>query len=157
MAPLWHGLRDSARAGLKQRDYAQKSLAERLATTGVEAGELVSADRSKLGWIPGVEIFPRRIFPQRHRGFFGEFARQGEGVLGQIGLWPRQWATATMYANSAKGFHVHPPFIPEGTDAAQWFAKLFRRFREFQAAPLRPRAMGRDVLCPGHGRDAARR
>jgi len=138
MSSLWRGLRESAQAELKQRDYHQKSLAERLATTGVEAGQLVGADRTQLGWIPGVEIFPRRIFPQRHRGFFGEFARQGEGDLGRIGLWPRQWATATMFANTAKGFHIHPPHIPEGADPAQWFAKLFRESPQDYA--LRPYA-----------------
>jgi dTDP-4-dehydrorhamnose 3,5-epimerase-like enzyme len=126
MQPIWSGLRESAQAQLSQRDYHQSSLAERLATTGVEAGELAGVDRTQLGWIPGVEIFSRRVFPQRHRGFFGEFARRGEGELGRIGLWPRQWATATMYADTAKGFHIHPPFIPEGTEPARWFAKLFR-------------------------------
>jgi dTDP-4-dehydrorhamnose 3,5-epimerase-like enzyme len=30
-----------------------------------------------------------------------------------------------MYANTAKGFHIHPPSIPEGMDAAEWFQKLF--------------------------------
>jgi dTDP-4-dehydrorhamnose 3,5-epimerase-like enzyme len=126
MQSPWQGLREEAREALTQRDYRQRTLAERLATTGVEAGELVAADRAGLAWIPGVEIFARRIFPQRHRGFFGEFARRGEGTLGRIGLWPRQWATATMFANSAKGFHIHPPFIPDGREPAQWFAKLFR-------------------------------
>jgi len=130
MKPLWQGLRESARAELKQRDYHQKSLADRLATTGVEAGELLGADRLHLGWIPGVEIFARRIYAQRHRGFFGEFARRGEGELGRIGLWPRQWATATMYANTVKGFHIHPPCIPEGIEAAKWFETLFRQTPE---------------------------
>ena len=128
--PAWQGLRESARAELKQRDYRQTSLAERLATTGVEVGELVGADRTSVGWIPGVEIFPRRIYPQRHRGFFGEFARRGEGELGRIGLWPRQWATATMFAGTAKGFHIHPPSVPEGMDAAEWFTKLFKESPE---------------------------
>jgi len=136
MNPLWRGLRESAQSQLGQRNYSVQSLADRLATTGVEAGELVGADRRSLGWIPGVEIFSRRIYPQRHRGFFGEFARRGEGELGRIGLWPRQWATATMYANTAKGFHIHPPFIPEGVDPAQWFAKLFRE--EPENYELRP-------------------
>jgi dTDP-4-dehydrorhamnose 3,5-epimerase-like enzyme len=136
MTPVWQGLRDSARAELKQRDYQQKSLADRLATSGVEAGELVGADRASLGWIPGVEIFARRVYPQRHRGYFGEFARRGEGELGRIGLWPRQWATATMFANTAKGFHIHPPSIPDGMDAAEWFAKLFREMPEnFELRP----------------------
>jgi len=127
---LWRGLRDSAQSRLGQRNYSVQSLGERLATTGVEAGELVGADRLHLGWIPGVEIFARRVYPQRHRGFFGEFARRGEGELGRIGLWPRQWATATMFANTAKGFHIHPPSIPEGVDAAEWFGKLFRETPE---------------------------
>jgi dTDP-4-dehydrorhamnose 3,5-epimerase-like enzyme len=136
MSFLWHGLRESAQSQLGQRNYSVKSLSERLAATGVEAGELLRADRLQLGWIPGVEIFPRKVYPQRHRGFFGEFARRGEGELGRIGLWPKQWATATMYANTAKGFHIHPPSIPEGIDPAQWFAKLFRETPE--SYDLRP-------------------
>jgi len=122
---LWHGLRESAQGHLVQRNYSVPTLAERLKTTGVEAGELVGVDRASLGWIPGVEIFARRVYPQRHRGFFGEFARRGEGDLGRIGLWPKQWATATMFANTAKGFHIHPPSIPEDTEPAAWFAKLY--------------------------------
>jgi dTDP-4-dehydrorhamnose 3,5-epimerase-like enzyme len=136
MNPLWNGLRENARDALTQRDYHQKSLGDRLATTGVEAGELVGADRTTLGWIPGVEIFARRVYPQRHRGFFGEFARRGEGDLARIGLWPKQWATATMYATTAKGFHIHPPCIPEGVDAAEWQRKLFRE--ESENYGLRP-------------------
>lgn len=122
----WHALKPDARGALAQRDYTQKSLAQRLATSGVETGELI-AKRAELleAWIPGVEIFGRRVFPQRQRGFFGEFGRQGEGVLGEIGLWPRQWATARMFANTAKGFHIHPPHIPEGEDAAAWMHRLF--------------------------------
>lgn len=126
MQPLWQGLRGSAQAKLTQRNYQQKTLAERLATSGVEAGELVGADRAQLAWIPGVEIFARRVYPQRHRGFFGEFARQGHGEVGRIGLWPKQWATATMFAGTAKGFHIHPPSIPDGVAPAKWFAKLFK-------------------------------
>jgi dTDP-4-dehydrorhamnose 3,5-epimerase-like enzyme len=133
---LWHGLRESAQAQLGQRNYSVQSLAERLKTVGVEAGELVGVDRAGLEWIPGVEIFSRKVYPQRHRGFFGEFARRGEGDLGRIGLWPRQWATATMYANTAKGFHIHPPSIPEGVEPADWFAKLFRENPEdYQLRP----------------------
>jgi dTDP-4-dehydrorhamnose 3,5-epimerase-like enzyme len=127
---LWRGLGDNARARLNQRDYAQSSFADRVATSGVPVGELLGADRSKPEvanvWIPGVEFFGRRIFPQRHRGFFGEFARRGDGVLARIGLWPQQWATATMFANTAKGFHVHPPHIPEGEEPSKWFERLFR-------------------------------
>ncbi len=127
MTDLWQGLTANARAALSQRDYSAKSLPERLATTGVEAGELIGASRDSLAgaWIPGVELFGRRIYPQRHRGFFGEFARQDEGILSQIGFWPRQWATAQMFAGTAKGFHIHPPCIPEGADAAAWFRGLF--------------------------------
>ena len=122
---LWTGLRPQARERLTQRNYQVVSLAERLATTGVEAAELVSADRSTLQWIPGVEIFSRRVYPQRHRGFFSEFSRQNEGALAKMGLWPRQWATATMWSKSAKGFHIHPPYIPAETTPEAWFQKLF--------------------------------
>ncbi len=94
---------------------------------GVEAGELAGAIRTQLSasWIPGVEIFARRIYPQRHRGFFGEFARQEEGPLAAIGLWPKQWASARMFHGTAKGFHVHPPYIPEGSTPETWFRRLF--------------------------------
>ena len=137
MSDLWNGLKPDARAHLAQRDYAQKSLAERLRTTGVEAGELI-ADRVTLAdaWIPGVELFARRIHPQRHRGCFGELARMDEGVLAEIGLWPRQWATARMFAATAKGFHIHPPHVPEGTAPEAWFQRLF--VTEPKAFALRP-------------------
>jgi dTDP-4-dehydrorhamnose 3,5-epimerase-like enzyme len=126
---LWRALSPAARDALTQRDYSSKSLAERLATSGVDAGELASADRSQKqiaeAWIPGVEVFARKIFPQRHRGFFGEFARQGDGLLAAIHLWPHQWATARMFAGTSKGFHIHPPHVPDGEDAAKWFRRLF--------------------------------
>ena len=76
-------------------------------------------------WIPGVEIFARNIYPQRHRGLFGELARREEGVLAEIGLWPNQWSAARMFAHTAKGFHIHPPSIPEGTSATEWIQRLF--------------------------------
>jgi len=84
-------------------------------------------DRATLAevWIAGVEILPRRIFPQRHRGFFGEMARMEEGRLAEIGLWPRQWATARMFAGTAKGFHIHPPHVPAGSSPEAWFRRLF--------------------------------
>ncbi|SRR5579862_176303 len=129
MNDLWRGLRDSAKARLSQRDYHLQSFAARLGRGGVEAGELLSANRKDpeiaAAWIPGVEVLPRKIYPQRHRGFFGEFARKGEGKLAEIGLWPAQWATARMFSGTAKGFHVHPPFIPEGEEPEKWFTRLF--------------------------------
>ncbi len=76
-------------------------------------------------WIPGVEIFPRQIHRQRHRGFFGEFVRRDEGILAEIGFWPKQWSAARMFSSTAKGFHVHPPSIPEGSDAAELLRRLF--------------------------------
>ncbi|MEI8342015.1 MAG: hypothetical protein WCH43_10845, partial [Verrucomicrobiota bacterium] len=127
MTDLWKGINPAARGQLTQRDYRVSSLAGRLATTGVEAGELIAAGRDSLGdaWIPGVELFARKIYPQRHRGFFGEFVRQEDGLLAEIGLWPKQWATARMFANTGKGFHIHPPFIPEGENPLDWFNRLF--------------------------------
>ena len=121
----FQGLRPSARDLLVQRNYQVRSLSERLASTGVEAGELLVANRAELAWIPGVEIFGRKIYPQRHRGFFGELARTDEPVLQAIGLWPKQWASARMFAGTAKGFHIHPPHIPQGEDPAAWFKRLF--------------------------------
>src|SRR5256885_16436084 len=75
--------------------------------------------------IPGVEIFPRKIHHQRHRGVFGEFVRRDEGVLQRIGFWPGQWANARMFAQTAKGFHVHPPSIPAETKPEAWMRRLF--------------------------------
>ena len=83
------------------------------------------AEEVKDPWIPGVEIFPRNIHPQHHRGFFGEFVRRDEGILSRIGLWPKQWSAARMFAHTAKGFHVHPPSIPEQSAAADWLRRLF--------------------------------
>src|SRR4051794_3117405 len=111
------------------RDYSSADFARQIAEVGVEAGKLVAADRKAAevhaAWIPGVEIFGRAIYPQRHRGSFGEFARRDEGRLAEIGFWPAQWAAARMFVQTAKGFHVHPPSVPEGTDAADWFRRLF--------------------------------
>jgi dTDP-4-dehydrorhamnose 3,5-epimerase-like enzyme len=100
-----------------------------LSGAGVEAGLLAAADRTKAevrdAWIPGFEIFPRTIYHQRHRGVFGEFVRRDEGVLKRIGFWPSQWANARMFAQTAKGFHVHPPSIPEGEEPESWIRRLF--------------------------------
>jgi dTDP-4-dehydrorhamnose 3,5-epimerase-like enzyme len=124
---LWRGLRGAARQALDTRDYAAGSLAERLDRAGVDAGEIISAKPEELRgvWIPGVKIFPRTIHSQRHRGLFGEFARQNEGPLADSKFSPKQWSAARMFAGTAKGFHVHPPFIPEGKDAAKWMEQLF--------------------------------
>lgn len=126
---LWEGLTNEARAALVTRDYSSRQFAEQLAEVGVEAGRLVAANREDPGmheaWIPGVEMFARNIYPQRHRGSFGEFVRRDEGVLAKIGFWPQQWAAARMFAQTAKGFHVHPPRIPDGISATDWFQRLF--------------------------------
>ncbi len=126
---LWQGLTAEAQRALVTRDYASQSFADRLTGTGIEAGALASLDRTTAEnrdiWIPGVEILPRKIHFQRHRGVFGEFVRRDEGVLQRIGLWPGQWANARMFALTAKGFHVHPPSIPEGTTPDDWMRRLF--------------------------------
>ena len=128
---LWAGLSDEARNALTERDYKAGSLAQRIAYSGIDASELAAADRSrpevKRAWIPGVEIFPRKIHSQHHRGVFGELGRRDEGVLAKIGFWPKQWSAARMFAQSAKGFHVHPPSIPPDTTAEKWLRRLFVR------------------------------
>jgi dTDP-4-dehydrorhamnose 3,5-epimerase-like enzyme len=126
---LWQGLDPAAQKLLKARDYHASPFQQRLSRTGIEAGELATAERRKRdfgeAWIPGVEIFSRCVHSQRHRGTFAEVARRDEGTLAQIGFWPAQWATARMFARTAKGFHVHPPSVPTGEKAADWFQKLF--------------------------------
>jgi dTDP-4-dehydrorhamnose 3,5-epimerase-like enzyme len=127
----WGALAPEASGALVERDYAVSSLSQRIAAVGVEAGQLASANRVdpeiSQAWIPGVEIFARTIYPQRHRGSFGEFARRDEGPLAKIGLWPQQWSAARMFAQTAKGFHIHPPNVPEGTLPNEWFQRLFLR------------------------------
>jgi dTDP-4-dehydrorhamnose 3,5-epimerase-like enzyme len=123
---LWQGVNATAQKALRGRDYAAGSLAQRLATSGVDAGDLDQNNpQLREAWIPGVEIFARTIHAQPHRGIFGEFARRDEGPLAGIGFWPAQWATARMFARTAKGFHIHPPAIPKNKTAADWFKKLF--------------------------------
>ncbi len=107
----WRGLRPAARAALEQRDYS---------TPPLGAGDCVGRET-----IPGVVLFERRVFAQRHRGFLGELGRRGEGALGALGLWPKQWASACMFGGTAKGFHIHPPHVPEGEEPAAWFRRLF--------------------------------
>ena len=137
---LWRGLSTTARRALSARDYKTPTLAERLSTTGIDVDELVAADKTKgelkEAWIPGVEIFSRKIHAQRYRGVFGELARRDEGILAGIGLWPAQWAAARMFARTAKGFHLHPPNIPEGKTEKNWLQKLF--VDEPQNYSLRP-------------------
>jgi len=136
---LWDGIDARSRKSLASRDYKTGSLPQRLAESGVDAGDLVSPRAKtelKKAWIPGVEIFARTIHPQRHRGSFGELARESEGVLGKIGLRPKQWSAARMFANSAKGFHIHPPSIPEDTTAEKWLRRLF--VSQAQNYSLRP-------------------
>ncbi len=126
---LWQGIDAGARNALGTRNYRTASFAQELSERGVDASELIVADRKKRevkeAWIPGVEIFSRKIHPQRHRGFFGEFVRRDEGALAQIGFWPKQWSAARMFAQTAKGFHVHPPSIPQDTTATDWLRRLF--------------------------------
>src|SRR6266513_2400313 len=137
---FWQGIDTSARNALTARDYKAGSLAQRIADSGIDACELAAADRSrpdvKRAWIPGVEIFCRTIHSQRYRGVFGEFVRRDEGVLAKIGLWPKQWSAARMFAFSAKGFHVHPPSIPPDTTPEKWQRRLF--VTEAQDYSLRP-------------------
>ena len=113
---LWQGIDPGAQNALTPRDYRTASIAKELAQRGVDAGELVAADKNqreiKDAWIPGVEIFARKIHPQHHRGLFGGFVRHDEGILAWI-------------AFTAKGFHVHPPGVPEGSTAADWLCRLF--------------------------------
>lgn len=124
----WAGIRPEVRARLETRDYSIANAAERLGTCGLPGGDVV-AQRPELGeaWIPGVELFLRRVFQQKGRGYFAELTRLSEGPMQELGLEPSQWASALMHRDSAKGFHIHPPHIPEGKDPAVWFQDLYVR------------------------------
>jgi len=140
IGPKWSGLRAEAREALAERDYSALPPAERLERGGFAAGDLLAA-RAGLPWIPGVELIARTVHPQRFRGHFGELGRAGEGVLGEIGFWPPQWAAATMHAGTAKGFHIHPPHIPHGETPEAWLARLFGPGTDLsQTTSLRPYA-----------------
>ncbi len=122
----WKGLKPSARGRLETRDYSKAPLVSRIARDGVQAGEVIAGrDGLDEAWIPGVEVFARRVFQQKGRGYFSELTRLTEGVLDRIHLAPRQWASALMHRDSAKGFHIHPPHVPDGVDPASWFHQLF--------------------------------
>jgi len=126
---LWKGLAPGAQVALITRDYRANTFSSQVGESGIDAGRLASADRARRDvtatWIPGVEIFARTVHPQRHRGAFAEFVRRDEGPLSEIRLWPQQWAAARMFAQTAKGFHVHPPSIPKDTQPAEWLRRLF--------------------------------
>jgi dTDP-4-dehydrorhamnose 3,5-epimerase-like enzyme len=128
---LWSGLSGPTQEALAARDYKAGSFAYQLTKSGVAARALAAADHRareiKRVWIPGVEIFSRKIHSQHHRGLFGEFVRRDQGILARIGFWPKQWSAARMFAPSAKGFHVHPPSIPADTSAEKWLRRLFMR------------------------------
>lgn len=137
MSKTWAGIRAEVRDRLETRDYSTADTAERLATCGLPAGEVV-AQRPDLGeaWIPGVEVFGRRVFQQKGRGYFAELTRLSEGPMKELGLQPQQWASALMHRDSAKGFHIHPPHIPDGQDPAEWFQDLFvRNPLDYRARP----------------------
>ncbi len=127
---------------METRDYSSGTFGEQLAHRGLESGKVVSADRAaaevQAVWIPGVEVFPRVIHPQPHRGSFGELARRDEGILAKIGFWPSQWAAARMFAQSAKGFHIHPPRVPAEIEPGAWFRRLY--IDEAENYALRPYA-----------------
>ncbi len=108
---LWRGLRTSARDALEQRDYR---------VPAVGAGNVAGKED-----IPGVVVFPRKVHPQKNRGFFSELSRIDEEPLAGLGLRPVQWSSACMFGGTAKGFHVHPPYIPEGIDPDTWFRQLY--------------------------------
>jgi dTDP-4-dehydrorhamnose 3,5-epimerase-like enzyme len=123
---IWNGIRDSTKSELETRSYDVGDLSISMSTSGVPASDLV-ASRSVLdpAWIPGVEIFPRTVHRQKGRGVFSELVRTQDATLSRIGLSLLQWSSALMHRESCKGFHIHPPFIPEGWVSESWFQHLF--------------------------------
>lgn len=121
---LFHGLRPETQKKLQIRDYTQADLDQRLRTSGVEVKDILDLSVRPESWIPGLEILPRRIYRQRLRGHFGEIVRLDD-LKNKVGFAPKQWSSALMYAGTTKGFHIHPPHIPEGYAPKDWFRKLF--------------------------------
>ena len=72
-----------------------------------------------------MEIFARTIHPQRHRGLFGEFARRDEGRSRRSVSGRSNGRLRGCFAQTAKGFHIHPPSIPKDTLPNEWFRRLF--------------------------------
>jgi dTDP-4-dehydrorhamnose 3,5-epimerase-like enzyme len=135
---FWRGVRPDARKRLQVRNYSSPAVEDRLASEGLEAGAALAGQRvlQETGaWIPGVDLIARHVHPQRHRGWFSELGRDAEGRLGEIGFWPKQWAAAKMFAGSAKGFHIHPPCVPENESPAAWFARLYGGEENFALRP----------------------
>jgi dTDP-4-dehydrorhamnose 3,5-epimerase-like enzyme len=125
----WHALNAIAKNLLETRDYTKYDLKYRISTTGITASEAMEGRSTLVScWIPGVEIFQRNVFQQKGRGYFSELTRLNEGVLDEIGLSPKQWATALMHRDSAKGFHIHPPYIPNDKNPEEWFKQLYVEF-----------------------------
>ena len=137
----WHGLSPETQAALAVRDYGVRSLAERIAEVGVEAGQLTSANRTDpevaRAWIPGVEIFARTIHPQRHRGLFGEFARRDEGTLARIGLLAPTMVGRPDVRPDCEGFSYPSAKRAEGTlrltNGSGVFSSMNRRIFRFAA------------------------
>ena len=122
----WRGLNSAARDRLEARDYSKSLLAERVCTCGADVSELILGQTELVDvWIPGVELFQRRVFHQKGRGYFSELTRLNEGTLERIGLAPQQWASSLMHRDSAKGFHVHPPYVPQNAVPDNWFQEIF--------------------------------
>ena len=107
---------------------------------------------------PAWRFFARRIFPQRHRGFFGEFARRDEGRLAEIGLWPAPVGHRAHVCRHRQRL-PHPPAAHPGRRGARRRGSSGSSSPSRQAyalAPVRPRAVGRHVLRAGLRGDAAR-
>ena len=51
----WHGLPAEALAALVERDYGVRSLGQRIAEVGVEAGQLAAANRADPEIAPGLD------------------------------------------------------------------------------------------------------
>jgi len=125
----WSGLNPAAINYLNTRDYLEKS--KDFCFSG-DAGQFLQKIKETPefyteAWISGVDLFPRMVHRQRMRGTFSELGRQGDGLLGKIGFWPKQWSISRMYAASPKGIHIHPPYLPEEANESpgDYFQRIY--------------------------------
>jgi len=125
----WHASRRMRQPPWSSATTVCARSANRIAEVGIEAGPLAAANRAdpeiSEAWIPGVEISPRTIYPQRHRGSFGELARRDEGALARIGLWPRPMVSRADVCPNRERFSYSSSQRPEGTPPNEWFRRLF--------------------------------
>ena len=108
-----------AQAALATRDYRSRHFPASVGGSGPGSGQARlgrsesrprCARRGFRAWKFSRARFIRSVIAARLASLRGAM----KACSRQIGFWPAQWAAARMFAQTAKGFHIHPPSIPDG-------------------------------------------